>query len=94
MSPRSPPPRWARPIRPAEHRFFAEIGVETVAHAYLGITDGFGLAEPNAEAILDLALGGRGHPVERCRFLPGPSKIRRCASPARIAASAVGSTPL
>ena len=27
-------------------------------------------------------------------FLPGPSKIRRCASPARIAASAVGSTPL
>jgi hypothetical protein len=24
-------------------------------------------------------IGGRGHPVERCRFLPGPSEIRRCA---------------
>jgi hypothetical protein len=33
-------------------------------------------------------------PVERCRFLPGPRKIRRCASPTRIVASAVGSTPL
>jgi maleate isomerase len=41
----------------AEHRFFAEGGVDTVAHACLGITDGFGLSEPNAEAILDLALG-------------------------------------
>jgi maleate isomerase len=41
----------------AEHRFFAEGGVDTVAHACLAITDGFGLSEPNAEAILDLALG-------------------------------------
>ena len=24
-------------------------------------------------------IGGHGHPVERCRFLPGPSEIRRCA---------------
>jgi maleate isomerase len=41
----------------AEHRFFAKSGVDTVAHACLAITDGFGLSEPNAEAILDLALG-------------------------------------
>ena len=41
----------------AEHRFFAEGGVKAITHACLGITDGFGLAEPNAEAILDLALG-------------------------------------
>jgi maleate isomerase len=41
----------------AEHRFFAEGGVETIAGACLGITDGFGLAEPTPEAILDLALG-------------------------------------
>ena len=41
----------------AEHRFFAEGGVETIAGAHLGITDGFRLAEPAPEAILDLALG-------------------------------------
>lgn len=41
----------------AEHRFFAEGGIETIAGAHLGITDGFRLAEPTPEAILDLALG-------------------------------------
>jgi len=41
----------------AEHRFFAEGGVETIAGAHLGITDGFRLAEPEPAAILDLALG-------------------------------------
>jgi maleate isomerase len=41
----------------AEHRFFAEGGVATIAGAHLGISDGFGLAEPGPEAILDLALG-------------------------------------
>jgi maleate isomerase len=41
----------------AEHRFFAEGGIETIAGAYLGITDGFRLAEPTPAAILDLALG-------------------------------------
>jgi maleate cis-trans isomerase len=41
----------------AEHRFFAEGGLETVAGAHLGIGDGFGLAEPEPKAILDLALG-------------------------------------
>ena len=35
---------------------FAAGGIETVAGAYLGITDGFRLAEPEPEAILDLAL--------------------------------------
>jgi maleate isomerase len=41
----------------AAHRFFAESGIETIAYACLGITDGFRLAEPDAGAILDLALG-------------------------------------
>ena len=52
------------------------------------------LRSAQAVAVHQDGIGGRGHPVERCRFLPGPSKIRRCAAPARIAASAVGSTPL
>src|SRR5712692_5299824 len=41
----------------AEHRFFAEGGIATVAGACLGISDGFRLAEPAPAAILDLALG-------------------------------------
>jgi len=41
----------------AEHRFLAEGGIETIAGAHLDITDGFRLAEPEPEAILDLALG-------------------------------------
>ena len=41
----------------AEHRFFAEGGIETVAGACLGISDGFRLAELEPAAILDFALG-------------------------------------
>src|SRR5205085_8253517 len=41
----------------AEHKFFAEGGIETIAGAHFGISDGFRLAEPEPEAILDLALG-------------------------------------
>jgi maleate isomerase len=41
----------------AEHRFFAEGGVETIAGACLGISDGFRLAEPTPEEILNFALG-------------------------------------
>ena len=41
----------------AEHKFFAGGGIETIAGAHLGISDGFRLAEPEPEAILDLALG-------------------------------------
>jgi maleate isomerase len=40
----------------AEHRFFAAGGIDCVADAHLGIADGFRLAEPAPEAILDLAL--------------------------------------
>src|SRR5215469_16468966 len=39
-----------------EHRFFAEGGIETVASAHLDITEGFRLAEPEPDAILDMAL--------------------------------------
>jgi maleate isomerase len=48
---------YAEAIDAAEHRFFAEGGIETVAGAHLGITDGFRLAKPEPDAILDLALG-------------------------------------
>jgi maleate isomerase len=41
----------------AEHKFFADGGIETIAGACLGISDGFGLAAPGADQILDLALG-------------------------------------
>jgi len=47
---------YTEAVDAAEHRFFAEGGVETVAGACLGITEGFRLAEPEPEAILDLAL--------------------------------------
>jgi len=48
---------YPEPVDAAEHRFFAEGGVKTIAGACLGITDGFRLAEPEPAAILDLALG-------------------------------------
>jgi maleate isomerase len=47
---------YTEAVDEAERRFFAAGGIETVAGAYLGITDGFRLAEPEPEAILDLAL--------------------------------------
>ena len=48
---------YVQAVDEAEHRFFAKGGVETIAGTCLGITDGFRLAEPQPEAILDLALG-------------------------------------
>jgi len=48
---------YATEVDDAEHRFFAAAGIETIAGAHLGITDGFRLAEPTPQAILDLALG-------------------------------------
>jgi len=47
---------YTEAVDAAEHRFFAAGGIETIAGAHLGITDGFRLAEPEPEAILDLAL--------------------------------------
>jgi maleate isomerase len=48
---------YAADIDIAEHRFFAAGGIETIAGACLGITEGFRLAEADPAAILDLALG-------------------------------------
>jgi maleate isomerase len=48
---------YTEAVDAAEHRFFAKGGIETVASAHLDITDGFRLAEPEPDAILDLALG-------------------------------------
>jgi maleate isomerase len=47
---------YTEAVDAAEHRFFAEGGIETVGGAYLGIADGFRLSEPEPDAILDLAL--------------------------------------
>jgi maleate isomerase len=44
-------------IDAAEHRFFAEGGITTIAGTCLGIADGFRLAEPAPEAIFEAALG-------------------------------------
>src|SRR5438105_8642114 len=41
---------YAEEVDAAEHRFFAEGGIATIASAHLGITDGFLLAEPSPEA--------------------------------------------
>jgi maleate isomerase len=46
---------YTEAVDAAEHRFFAEGGIEVIAGAHLGIADGFRLAEPEAKAILDLA---------------------------------------
>jgi hypothetical protein len=46
---------YTEAVDAAEHSFFAEGGIEAIAGAHLGIADGFRLAEPEAEAILDLA---------------------------------------
>ena len=48
---------YVEAVDEAEHRFFAEGGIATVAGAHMGISDGFRLAEPTPEAILDFALG-------------------------------------
>jgi maleate isomerase len=48
---------YTEAVDTAEHRFFAEGGLDTIAGACLGISDGFRLAEPAPEAILDFALG-------------------------------------
>jgi maleate isomerase len=48
---------YTEAVATAEHRFLAEGGIETVAGVHLAITDGFRLAEPEPDAILDLALG-------------------------------------
>jgi maleate isomerase len=40
-----------------EHEFFENAGIEIAAGAHLGIDEGFRLAEPGRDEILDLALG-------------------------------------
>ncbi len=42
----------------AEHRYFESAGFEVLGGAFLGISDGFRLAEPEPETLLDLGLRG------------------------------------
>jgi len=46
---------YAKEIDDAEHRFFTAAGCEIVGSACLGITDSFRLADPEPEAIVELA---------------------------------------
>lgn len=48
---------YSEAIDAAEHCFFAEGGIETIAGAHLDITDGFRLTEPAPESMFDLRLG-------------------------------------
>ena len=47
---------YTEAVDAAEQRFFAEDGIETIAGAHLDIADGFRLAQPQPDTILDLAL--------------------------------------
>lgn len=42
----------------AEHAFFAEAGFEVLGGAFLGIVDGFRLAEPEPDTLFDLGMRG------------------------------------
>lgn len=48
---------YTEDVDSAEHRFFAEAGIDTMAGTCLGISDGFRLAEPSPAQILDAVLG-------------------------------------
>ena len=48
---------YSQAVDAAEHCFFAEGGIETIAGAHLDITDGFRLTEPAPESMFDLRLG-------------------------------------
>jgi maleate cis-trans isomerase len=45
---------YSEAVDAAEHCFFAEGGIETIAGAQLNITDGFRLTEPAPESMFDL----------------------------------------
>jgi maleate isomerase len=47
---------YTKAIDTLEHKFFEEGGIEVAAGAYLSIDEGFRLAEPGLDEILDLAL--------------------------------------
>lgn len=42
----------------AEHRYFEKAGLKVLGGAYLGISDGFALAEPDADTLFDLGTRG------------------------------------
>ena len=46
---------YSQAVDAAEHCFFAEGGIETIAGAHLDITDGFRLTEPAPESMFDCA---------------------------------------
>jgi maleate isomerase len=52
---------YSAKVDEAEHRYFADAGFEVLGGAFLGIVDGFRLAEPSPQTLFDL--GRRGmHP--------------------------------
>jgi maleate isomerase len=62
---------YSEAVDAAEHCFFAQGGIETIAGAHLDITDGFRLTEPAHESMFDFPLGAavkRAHdPLAQCK---------------------------
>jgi maleate isomerase len=49
---------YTKEVDEAEHRYFADAGLEVVGGACLGISDGFALAEPSPDTLFELGLRG------------------------------------
>lgn len=49
---------YTKEVDDAEHRYFASAGLEVVGGAYLGISDGFLLAEPSPSRLFKLGIEG------------------------------------
>jgi maleate isomerase len=49
---------YTQEVDEAEHRYFESAGLEVLGGACLGISDGFGLAEPDPEALFELGRKG------------------------------------
>jgi len=80
---------YTEAVDAAEHRFFTEGGIDTIAGAHLDIVDGFRLAEPEPEAIFDLAIGAWDPQsdglIATCLNFRSPPRLRaRPGSRARV----------
>ncbi len=49
---------YTKEVDDAEHRYFVSAGLEVIGGAYLGITDGFRLAEPSPGGLFKLGMEG------------------------------------
>jgi maleate isomerase len=49
---------YTKEVDEAEHRYFSGAGLTVIGGAYLGIADGFALAEPEPDVLFDLGMRG------------------------------------